>query len=217
MGRLKLGILISGRGSNMQALVERFADTNGPAEVATVISNRPEAAGLAHAEAAGLPTRVIDHRDYGDRAAFDRELDAALSSAGVELVCLAGFMRLLTPDFVNKWQERVVNIHPSLLPAFKGLNVHNRVIASGVRITGATVHIVRPEMDDGPILAQAAVPVAQDDTEDTLAARVLAVEHRIYPLAVSLIAEGRVRIVGDRVQIDGAAAVGGALLNPEAG
>lgn len=217
MGRLKLGILISGRGSNMQALIERFAHPDSPAEVATVISNRPDAAGLGHAAAAGLQTKVIDHREFADRPAFDRELDAALSAAGVELICLAGFMRLLTPDFVNRWRDRVVNIHPSLLPAFKGLDVHNRVIASGVRITGATVHIVRPEMDDGPILAQAAVPVAQDDTEDTLAARVLTVEHRIYPLAVSLIAEGRVRIVGDRVEIDGAAPVGGALLNPEAG
>ncbi len=200
----------------MQALIERFADPDSPAEVATVISNRPEAAGLARAEAAGLPTTVIDHRGYADRAAFDEELDLALSSAGVELVCLAGFMRLLTPEFVEKWRDRVVNIHPSLLPAFKGLDVHNRVIASGVRITGATVHIVRPEMDAGPILVQGAVPVAQDDTEDALAARVLAVEHRIYPLAVGLIAEGRVRIVGDRVEIDGAAPVDGALLNPDA-
>ena len=217
MGRLKLGILISGRGSNMQALIERFADPDSPAEVALVIANKPDAGGLARAEAAGLPTRVIDHRDYADRSTFDNELDMALSSAGVELICLAGFMRLFTPEFVNKWRNRIVNIHPALLPAFKGLNVHARVIDSGVRITGATVHIVRPEMDAGPILVQAAVPVAQDDTEDTLAARVLAVEHRIYPLAVSLIAEGRVRIVGDRVEIDGAAPVGGALLNPEAG
>lgn len=201
----------------MQALIERFADPDSPAEVATVISNRPDAAGLGHAAAAGLQAKVIDHREFADRPAFDRELDAALLAAGVELICLAGFMRLLTPDFVNKWRDRVVNIHPSLLPAFKGLDVHNRVIASGVRITGATVHVVRPEMDDGPILAQAAVPVAQDDTEDTLAARVLAVEHRIYPLAVGLIAERRVRIVGDRVEIDGTAPVGGALLNPEAG
>ncbi len=158
MSRTRLGILISGRGSNMAALLEACAAADYPAEVALVVSNRADAAGLARAEAAGVATRVIDHRGYDGRAAFDAALTEALAAAGVELVCLAGFMRLLSAGFVEHWQDRLINIHPSLLPAFKGLDVHERVLAAGVRVSGATVHFVRAEMDDGPIIAQGAAP-----------------------------------------------------------
>lgn len=201
MARLRLGVLISGRGSNLQALIDHFCVAGAPAEIVIVISNKADAAGLTRAEAAGLPTLVIDHRQFEDRAAFDAALDAALTDAGVELVCLAGFMRLLTTEFVESWRDRMINIHPSLLPSFKGLHTHARAIEAGVRIVGCTVHYVRPEMDEGPILVQAAVPVLDDDDEDSLSARVLAAEHRCYPAAIRLIAAGRVRIEGARAII----------------
>ncbi len=214
MAKLKIGVLISGRGSNLQALIDAAADTAFPATIATVISNEPDVAGLARAQAAGIPTATINHRDFPDRTAFEDALHAALGEAGVELVCLAGFMRLLTEGFVRRWWDRLINIHPSLLPAFRGLHVHEAVLAYGARFSGCTVHYVRPAMDDGPIIVQAAVPVLADDDADRLAARILAEEHRIYPLAVRLIAEGRVQVEGERVQVANAKFPGTSLLNP---
>jgi len=207
-------VLISGRGSNMKALIEAARQPGYPAEIALVLSNRADAAGLAAAAAAGLATRVVPHRNFPDRAAFDAALDAALREAGVDLVCLAGFMRLLTPGFVADWRDRMINIHPSLLPAFPGLDTHARALAAGVRFTGCTVHYVRAEMDSGPIIAQAAVPVAPGDTPDTLAARVLAAEHRLYPLALRLVAAGQVRVEGEHAMIEGHRAPAGPILNP---
>jgi phosphoribosylglycinamide formyltransferase-1 len=214
MSRLKVGVLISGRGSNMQALIDACAEPGFPAEIALVLSNRADAAGLQRAEAAGIATDVIDHKVFPDRPAFDAAMADRLAAAGVELVCLAGFMRLLSDEFVARWHDRLINIHPSLLPAFKGLHVHERALESGVRITGCTVHFVRAEMDAGPIIAQAAVPVLAGDDPDRLAARVLEQEHRIYPLALRLIAEGRVRVEGNRVAVDGTTPSVAALLNP---
>jgi phosphoribosylglycinamide formyltransferase-1 len=213
VGRLRLGVLISGRGSNLQALLDAAADARWPAEVVLVISNNADAAGLQRAAAAGVATAIVDHRRFPDRAAFDAALDARLDEADVELVCLAGFMRLLTAGFVERRRDRMINIHPSLLPAFPGLDTHARALAAGVRLSGCTVHFVRYETDTGPIIVQAAVPVQPGDTPDRLAARVLAAEHRIYPLAVRLIAEGRVRVAGERAEIDGSAA-DGVLINP---
>jgi len=217
MTRLNVGVLISGRGSNLQALIDSAAHFEYPARVALVVSNVPGAPGLARAEAAGIAHRTVDHRAFADRAAFEAEVTGALEAAGVELVCLAGFLRLLTDAFVAHWAGRIINIHPSLLPAFKGLHVHQRVIEAGVRISGCTVHFVVPEMDAGPIIAQAAVPVAMDDDADSLAARVLAAEHRLYPMAVRMLAEGRARLVDGRVEIDEAGASASALLNPTDG
>jgi phosphoribosylglycinamide formyltransferase 1 len=216
MAKLRVGVLISGRGSNMRALIEACADSTYPAEIVVVISNVPEAPGLAHAAAAGIATVIIDHKAYAERSAFDDALHAALLSRKVDLVCLAGFMRLLTEAFVDRWHDRLVNIHPSLLPAFRGLRVHERVIAYGARFSGCTVHFVRPAMDDGPIIVQAVVAVHSDDDPERLAARVLAAEHRSYPLAVRLIAEGRARVVGERVMITGTRAPSRGVLNPEA-
>jgi len=201
MSRLKLGVLFSGRGSNLQALLERGEDEAFPAEVVVAISNNADALGLQRAEAADVPAHVIDHRGFASREAFEEKLDEALVAAGVELVCLAGFMRRLTPWFVDRWRDRLINIHPSLLPAFRGLDTHRRALELGVRITGCTVHYVRAEVDDGPVIAQAAVPIAPDDTEDSLNARVLAAEHRLYPLAVRLIAEGKAKVEGERVTL----------------
>lgn len=214
MARLKTAVLVSGRGSNLQALIDAAADPAWPAEIALVMSNVPGAQGLDRATAAGIATATVDHRDYDSREAFEDKLHAVLVEAGIELVCLAGFMRLLTAGFVDRWRDRLINIHPSILPAYKGLHTHERVLADGVRFTGCTVHFVRPEMDAGPIIVQAAVPVQGDDTPDTLAARVLSAEHRCYPLAVRLFAENRLRIDGTTVRIDGAAAAGTILLNP---
>jgi phosphoribosylglycinamide formyltransferase-1 len=195
----RVGVLISGRGSNLQALIEATKTPSYPAEIVLVLSNVPEAAGLARAEAAGIPTQTIDHRDFASREAFDAALDAALNAARAELLCNAGFLRLHTEGFVERWRDRHLNIHPSLLPAFKGLSAHQRVIEAGVRLSGCTVHVVRAELDAGPIVAQAAVPVLAHDTADTLAARVLAAEHRLYPHALRLLASGAVRIEGERV------------------
>ena len=214
MAKLKVGVLISGRGSNLQALIDAARADDYPAEIATVISNVHDAAGLERATKAAIPTTVVDHRDFQNRAAFEDALNDVFSAAAVELVCLAGFMRLVTDGFVKRWHDRLVNIHPSLLPAFKGLDVHERVIAAGVRFSGCTVHFLRPAMDEGPIIAQAAVPVRPGDDAEALAARVLALEHRVYPLAVRLIAEGRVKVVDERVVIAGAAAPQGVLINP---
>jgi phosphoribosylglycinamide formyltransferase-1 len=211
---VKLGVLISGRGSNLQALLDACAQPGWPAQVALVLSNDAAAAGLRRAAASGVATAVIDHRGFADRAGFDAAIDARLTAAGVELVCLAGFMRLLTPGFVERWRDRMINIHPSLLPAFRGLDTHARALAAGVRFSGCTVHFVRAEVDSGPIIAQAVVPVHAGDTPGRLADRVLAAEHRLYPLALRLVAEGRARVTGETVAVDGATAPEGILLNP---
>ena len=217
MVKKRVAVLISGRGSNMAALIEAAKERSYPAEIALVVSNRPDAAGLARAEADAIPTAVIDHRPYGkDRAAFERALQAALNQHRVELVCLGGFMRLLTRDFVLHWEGRMLNIHPALLPSFPGLDPHGQALKAGVKISGATVHFVVPQADAGPIIAQAAVPVRDDDTAETLAARVLEVEHRIYPLALRLLAEGRVKMVGGRCLIEGTRWAAAALIVPAA-
>jgi phosphoribosylglycinamide formyltransferase-1 len=206
MARKRVAVLISGRGSNMASLIEAAKAADYPAEIALVISNRPDAAGLELARKAGVPTAVVDHRPHGkDRAAFERVLQHALDEHGIEFICLGGFMRLFTSDFVLHWQGRMLNIHPALLPSFPGLDPHGQALRAGVKISGATVHFVIPETDAGPIIAQAAVPVREDDTADTLAARVLAVEHRIYPLALKLVAQGRVQIMDGRCVVGGVA------------
>lgn len=212
--RKRTAILISGRGSNMMSLVEAAKAPDYPAEIVIVISNRPEAAGLAWAKAQGLPVLALDHKLYADREHFESQLNAVLTVAGVEIVALAGFMRLMTAGFVEQWRDRMLNIHPSLLPAFKGLNTHERALAAGVRIAGCTVHLVRPEMDEGPILAQAAVPVLDGDTAQALASRVLAAEHRIYPATLRLFALGQTRVVGERVIYSPSPAAGEPLLSP---
>jgi phosphoribosylglycinamide formyltransferase-1 len=191
LARLKVGVLISGRGSNLQALLDACADPAFPAEIALVISNVADAPGLDRARAAGVATKVIDHKPFPSRAAFDAEMDAALRAVGIELVCLAGFMRLLSDGFVEGWRGKMINIHPSLLPSFKGMRTHAQALAAGVKLHGCTVHYVTPALDDGPIIAQAAVPVLAGDTEEDLAARVLDVEHRLYPAALRMIAEGK--------------------------
>src|SRR5664280_3723424 len=184
MSRKRVAVLISGRGSNMAALIEAAKDKKYPAEIALVLSNRPDAGGLHVARAAGIATAVVDHAAFGkDRAAFERALQTVLTSHHIDLVCLAGFMRLLTPGFVGLWPGRLLNIHPALLPAFKGLDTHKRALEAGAKIHGATVHFVVAELDAGPIVAQGAVAVRAGDSEATLAARVLAVEHRIYPVS----------------------------------
>jgi phosphoribosylglycinamide formyltransferase-1 len=211
MERLKVGVLISGRGSNLQALIDAASDPAYPAEIALVISNRADAGGLAYAEAAGIPARVIAETD---RSAFAAAAEHALRGAEIGLVALAGFMRLLDTGFVAAWRDRLVNIHPSLLPAFPGLHPQRQALAAGVKFSGCTVHFVRAEVDTGPIVAQAVVPVEDGDDETRLADRILAAEHRLYPLAVRLFAEGRLRNDGNRVAIAGALAPELALLNP---
>jgi len=212
--RVAVAVLISGRGSNMTALAEACADPDFPARIALVLSNEPDAPGLTWAADRGLATAVVHHRRFDSREAFEAALDERLRAAGAQLVCLAGFMRLLTAGFVDAWSDRLINIHPALLPAFKGLHTHDRALAAGVRIHGCTVHLVWPEMDSGPIIAQAAVPVLADDTVETLSARVLAEEHRLYPLALRLMAEERVRVSGAACQIRGTAPDGDRLVNP---
>jgi phosphoribosylglycinamide formyltransferase 1 len=193
MAKKRVAVLISGRGSNMTALIEAAKAKDYPAEIVLVVSNRPDAAGLTRAREAGITTEVIDNRPFGDsREAFERALDAELSAHNIDLVCLAGFMRLFTPWLVTRWSGRMLNIHPALLPQFKGLDTHRRALEAGVERHGATVHFVVPETDSGPIIIQDAVAVMKGDTEATLAARVLEVEHRIYPRALRLVAEGRV-------------------------
>lgn len=212
--RLKVGVLVSGRGSNLQALLDACADPSHPAEIAVVISNVPGAFALERAAKAGVPTATVDHKAYDGREAFEGALNEALDAAGVEVVCLAGFMRLLTRGFVERWHDRMINIHPSLLPSFKGLHTHERAIEAGVRFHGCTVHYVRSDMDAGPIIVQAAVPVLADDDPDALGARVLEAEHRIYPLALRLVAEGKARVSGERVIIQDAGGPDHSLFNP---
>ncbi len=216
MSRKRVAILISGRGSNMAALIKAAEAPDYPAEIALVVSNRADAGGLATARAAGIKTAVVDHTAYGkDRAAFDAALQTVLAQHDVAIVCLAGFLRLLTADFVTQWKGRMINIHPALLPSFKGLDTHARALEAGVKIHGATVHFVVPEMDSGPIIAQGAVAVHDDDDEATLAARVLAVEHRIYPMALKFLAEGRIELAFGGRHVTGAHAPDGALVVPD--
>ena len=213
----RVAVLISGRGSNMASLIEAAKAPDYPAEIALVISNRPDAEGLARAAAAGVATAVVDHKTYPEREAFERALDEELLAHGVELLCFAGFMRILTPWFINRWTGRMLNVHPSLLPLFTGLHTHRRALEAGMRIHGCTVHFVTPELDAGPIIAQAAVPVlASDDTEETLAARVLRQEHVIYPLALQLVASGRVHLQHGRVELEADWDEDAALVSPRA-
>ncbi|MEC9369670.1 MAG: phosphoribosylglycinamide formyltransferase [Pseudomonadota bacterium] len=212
--RKRVGVLISGRGSNLRALIAACKAKDFPAEIVTVISNRPEAPGLDFARKAGIEAIAIDHKRYRSRGDFEVALNEALDKARVELICNAGFMRLLTEEFVERWRDRQINIHPSLLPAFKGLHTHERVIEAGARISGCTVHFVRTEMDSGPIIAQAAVPVLAGDTPDSLAARVLGAEHRLYPLALGLVASGQAKVDGERVVYHETASGDGLLIVP---
>jgi phosphoribosylglycinamide formyltransferase-1 len=191
LARKRVAILISGRGSNMAALIEAAREPGYPAEIALVISNRPDAKGLALAQASGIATAVVDHRAFATREAFDAALQEKLAAANIDIVCLAGFLRMLTPGFVEGWRGRMLNIHPSLLPEFKGLDTHARALATGAKMHGATVHLVVAELDSGPIVLQAEVPVREGDDEHSLGARVLEAEHRIYPAALRLVAEGK--------------------------
>jgi len=216
MAKKRVAVLISGRGSNMASLIAAAKAADYPAEIVLVLSNRPDAAGLALAERARVTTHVLDHRSYGkDRAAFEQALQALLDQHRIELICLGGFMRLFTVEFVERWHGRMLNIHPALLPSFRGLDPHGQALKAGVKVSGATVHFVTPEMDAGPIIVQAAVPVHNDDTPDALAARVLTVEHRIYPFALKLLAEGRVQIVDGRCTIEGTRSADGSLVVPQ--
>jgi phosphoribosylglycinamide formyltransferase-1 len=204
MARKRVAILISGRGSNMAALIDAARAPGYPAEIVLVISNRPDAGGLQVAREKGIRTTTIDHKAYSTREAFDAALEQRLAKARIDIICLAGFMRMLTTPFVDHWRGRMLNIHPSLLPDFKGLDTHARALAAGVSEHGCTVHFVAPELDSGPIILQAQVPVLDGDDEKSLAARVLAEEHRIYPEALKLLAEDKLKIEGDRVLFAGA-------------
>jgi phosphoribosylglycinamide formyltransferase-1 len=213
----RVAILISGRGSNMAALIEAAKPADFPAEIAVVISNRADAGGLAIAGQSGIPTVTIESKPFGkDRAAFEAMLQRALDEKNVELICLGGFMRLFTAEFVQRWYGKMLNIHPSLLPSFPGLDPHGQALATGVKISGATVHFVIPETDAGPIVMQGAVAVADGDTSETLAQRILGIEHRIYPEALRLVASGKVRLEGDICRISGQAAPVGTLIWPAA-
>jgi phosphoribosylglycinamide formyltransferase-1 len=211
----RVAILISGRGSNMAALIDAAKVSDFPAEIVVVISNRSDAGGLAIANASGVPTLTIESKRFGkDRAGFEAALQAALDQHQVELICLAGFMRLLTAEFVQRWYGRMLNIHPSLLPSFPGLEPQAQALRAGVKISGATVHFVIPETDAGPILMQGAVAVGDDDTPETLGLRILAVEHRIYPDALRLLAGGAIRLDGDLCKTTGRAIFDGVLISP---
>jgi phosphoribosylglycinamide formyltransferase-1 len=215
MAKLKVGILISGRGSNMAALIKAAQAKDYPAEIACVFSNVAAAEGLKIARDAGVPTETLSHREFPDRESFDRQVSARLEKHGVELVALAGFLRIFSPWFPREWADRIVNIHPSLLPSFKGLHVQQQAIDAGVRISGCTVHYVVPDLDSGPIIAQAAVPVLATDTADTLAARILRQEHRLYPMVVGWFGEGRVRLANGRVEVAGQPAAATLLFSPD--
>jgi phosphoribosylglycinamide formyltransferase-1 len=213
----RVAILISGRGSNMAALIRAAKVAGFPAEIAVVISNRTDAAGLQRASESGIPTLVIESKPFGkDRAGFEAVLQQALDRHGIELICLAGFMRLFTADFVQRWYGRMLNIHPSLLPSFPGLDPHGQALRAGVKLSGATVHFVIPETDAGPILMQGAIPVHDDDTPETLSDRILSVEHRIYPEALRLLAKGQVQLEGDLCRITAAIGEDGFLISPKA-
>lgn len=212
--RKRTAVLISGRGSNLQSLIDAASDPAFPAEITLVFSNVPSAAGLERARAAGIATRAFSHKDYASREAFDDAIDQVLRDAETEIICEAGFMRIHSEGFARRWEGRILNIHPSLLPAFKGIRVHEQAIAAGVRISGCTVHFIVPELDSGPIIAQAAVPVLAGDTAETLAARTLEAEHRLYPMALKLVAEGKVRLENGHARFAGLPAQAGVLINP---
>jgi phosphoribosylglycinamide formyltransferase-1 len=213
----RVAILISGRGSNMAALIEAAREVDFPAEIVAVISNRADALGLERASASGIPTVVIESKPFGkDRAAFEAVLQRALDEKNVELICLGGFMRLFNADFVERWYGKMLNIHPSLLPSFPGLDPHGQALKAGVKVSGATVHFVIPETDAGPIVMQGAVPVRDDDTPETLAARVIQIEHRIYPEALRLLASGKVHLAGDICRTSATAVSDGSLISPVA-
>jgi phosphoribosylglycinamide formyltransferase-1 len=213
--KLRVAILISGRGSNMAALIKSAMVEGFPAEIAVVISNRADAGGLALASANGIPTLTIESKPFGkDRAGFEAALQSALDAHGVELICLGGFMRLFTAEFVQRWYGRMLNIHPSLLPSFPGLEPHAQALKAGVKVSGATVHFVTPETDAGPIVMQGVVAVRDDDTPDTLSERILAIEHRIYPEALRLLASGKLRPDGAICRLDGDACSSGTLISP---
>lgn len=214
MRALKIAVMISGSGTNLQALIDACAAPDYPAEIAVVISNRPNAQGLVRARNHGLKAICIDHTEYENRDTFEAALHECLKENNVELVCLAGFMRLLGADFVGRWKDRMINIHPSLLPSYKGLHTHARAIEDGAKFGGCTIHFVRPEMDDGPIIMQAAVPITPEDTEESLIAKVLREEHVIYPAAVKMIAEGHVRVSGRKCVFKEINWVDGTLINP---
>ena len=214
MSRKRTAVLISGRGSNMRSLVAAARVLEFPAEIALVVSNVADAAGLVFARAEGIATKAVDHRAFASREDFDRAVQGVLEAHGIELVCLAGFMRLLSPWFVEQWRGRMLNIHPALLPSYRGLHTHERALADGVKIHGATVHFVVPEVDAGPIVAQAAVAVRGDDTAETLGARVLEQEHVIYPRALALVASGAARVVDGRVFLADEPTPGAALASP---
>ena len=215
MAKLKVGILISGRGSNMAALIEAAREADYPAEIAVVVSNVASAPGLEAARKSGIATATIPHKDFPDRESFDRAVSAELEKHDVGLVALAGFMRIQSPWFPSRWKDRIINIHPSLLPSFKGLHVQQQAIDAGVRISGCTVHFVTPELDAGPIIAQAAVPVLAGDTADTLVARILRQEHRLYPLVVRWFGEGRLSVSGVRVTVSGLPESATLLFSPD--
>ncbi len=202
MPKFQIAVLISGNGSNLQAIIDAANDPSYPAEVAIVISNRPDAYGVKRAEKAGIKTVVIDHKNYETRADFEVELQSQLTKQAIDLVCLAGFMRVLNAEFVELWRDKMINIHPSLLPAYKGLNTFQRAIDDGVRFAGCTVHYVVPEMDAGPIIMQAVVPIQQNDTKDTLATKIQQQEHKMYPAALSMIAKEKIKLINQKVKFD---------------
>ncbi len=198
---MKIGVLISGRGSNLKALIESQENGTLGAEISTVISNVPKVMGLKIADEREIENHVVDHKNYGSRELFEDELTLILEAANINLICLAGFMRILTTNFIRKWENKIINIHPSLLPAFKGLNTHERAIESGAKFTGCTTHFVYPDLDGGPIIAQSVVPISQNDTVKTLSAKVLAEEHKLYPATVNLISRGLVKVQKSLVTI----------------
>jgi phosphoribosylglycinamide formyltransferase-1 len=211
----RVAILISGRGSNMAALIDAAKAADFPAEIAAVISNRADAPGLEKAAASGIKTRVIESKPFGkDRAGFEAVLQQVLDEEKVELICLGGFMRLFTAEFVRRWYGKMLNIHPSLLPSFPGLDPHGQALRAGVKLSGATVHFVIPETDAGPIVMQGAVAVADDDTAETLSQRILGIEHRIYPEALRLLASGKLRLDGDLCRVEGSTKRDGTLISP---
>lgn len=212
--KLKVGVLISGNGSNLQSIIDACEDPNFPAELSIVISNKAEAYGLGRAKKANIKTKVIEHQNFQHRSDFEKNITKALINANVELVCLAGFMRILTDTFVYSWKDRLINVHPSLLPIFKGLNTHQRAIECGVKFSGCTIHFVSSSMDEGPIILQAAVPVHQNDTSKSLAERVLDAEHKLYPMAIRLFANKKIWIENDLVKFTNIENPNEILINP---
>jgi phosphoribosylglycinamide formyltransferase-1 len=202
MSKFQVAVLISGNGSNLQAIIDAANDPSYPAEIAIVISNRPDAYGIERAKKAGIKTAIIDHKNYATRADFETELQNKLMEQTVDLVCLAGFMRILNAEFVELWRDKMINIHPSLLPAYKGLNTFQRAIDDGVRFAGCTIHYVVPEMDAGPIIMQAVVPIQPNDTKDTLAAKIQQQEHKMYPAALKMIATGKAKLKNNKIKFN---------------